>query len=140
MWRRQLPVAVRTAVANQQLNDTNFETIMDLADNVYAATLQPPKVAAAAARDDESALSLDAFKRNKGQGQKRNNGAKNNNGNAGTQSQGTAKPPTRHTDNAPEGSCFNHVTYGKSAWFCLSPGTCPWKAYWVPRPNNNKKQ
>ena len=39
----------------------------------------------------------------------------------------------RHPDNPPFNSCRKHWDWGKSARFCLEPGTCPWKKFFLPR-------
>ena len=42
----------------------------------------------------------------------------------------------RHADQPPWESCFRHWTHGKSAHFCMEPGTCPWKDFYIPKANN----
>ena len=76
---------------------------------------------------------------NQGQG----NGNKGNQGSQGSGGQGkpkgqqhhTHKTP-RHADLPPFEACFRHWTFGKSAHFCMEPGTCPWSQFWVPKSNN----
>ena len=40
---------------------------------------------------------------------------------------------TRHPDLPPFESCKKHWDWGKSAHFCLEPGTCPWSQFYTPR-------
>ena len=62
----------------------------------------------------------------------------NGQGNQG-QGQGQNSHPKhktqRHPDQPPFKACFRHWTFGKSAHFCMEPGTCPWKDFFVPKPN-----
>ena len=41
----------------------------------------------------------------------------------------------RHADQPPTEACYRHWTFGKSAHFCMEPGTCPWKDVWIPKSN-----
>ena len=78
---------------------------------------------------------------NRGQGNQ-GRGGNNNQGQGrgqrgGGQGQGHSRHKTqRHADLPPFETCFRHWTYGKSAHFCMEPGTCPWKDFWAPKANN----
>ena len=41
----------------------------------------------------------------------------------------------RHPDQPPLSSCRRHWIFGKGAHFCEEPGSCPWKNFYVARPN-----
>ena len=32
--------------------------------------------------------------------------------------------------------CSMHFRFGKNAYFCAEPASCPWKDFWVPKSNN----
>ena len=53
-----------------------------------------------------------------------------------------AQPPPntgpRHPDNPPHNACHMHWKYGRSAQFCRSSLTCPWKHIIAPQPNKNQ--
>ena len=51
---------------------------------------------------------------------------------------GSQRRGTRHPDIPPGewSGCNNHYRYGKSAFFCSEPATCPWKNIYAVRPNN----
>ena len=70
----------------------------------------------------------------------RGNRGGSGNGRGGQGNQGQGEHPRhktkRHADSTPYESCFRHWTYGKSANFCMEPGSCPWKDFWVPKANN----
>ena len=76
----------------------------------------------------------------RGNGRGGRGGQNQNSSNNRGQGQGTGGHPRhktpRHADLPPFESCFRHWTHGKSAHFCMEPGSCPWKQYWVPKSNN----
>ena len=39
-----------------------------------------------------------------------------------------------HPDGPPDNACKIHLLHGRSAYYCLSPSTCPWKDITSPRP------
>ena len=53
------------------------------------------------------------------------------------QQRGQNKPEDRHSDNPPEGSCYAHWRFGKSATFCRFPFTCPWASIIAREPAKN---
>ena len=63
-----------------------------------------------------------------GQSQNQSNSGQNKNAHPRHKTQ-------RHPDSPPFKACYRHWTFGKSAHFCMEPGTCPWKDFWVPKPN-----
>ena len=78
----------------------------------------------------------------RGSGFSRGGGQGGQNGQGSNQGQGQGKGNShprhktqRHPDSPPFQSCFRHWTFGKSAHFCMEPGTCPWKDFYVPKPN-----
>ena len=79
----------------------------------------------------------------RGRGQSRG-GAQRQRGRGGrgggqSQGQGGQEHPRhkgpRHPDAPPVQSCRRHWLFGKGAHFCEEPGSCPWKNFYVPKPN-----
>ena len=58
------------------------------------------------------------------------------NGRGGSSNAHPRHKTQRHADQPPWESCFRHWTHGKSAHFCMEPGTCPWKDFFIPKANN----
>ena len=78
---------------------------------------------------------------NRGQGGQGRGGNQNqnqgqSNGQRNQSQQHNRHKTQRHADLPPFETCFRHWTYGKSAHFCMEPGTCPWKDFWTPKANN----
>ena len=142
LWRRQLPQQVRSAIAGMSLK-TSYETVLQKADDVYASLAAPAAAVSAVAmpaEDEQEDLEVAAFGRpNRGQqrggrsrgrsrGQSRGGqqrGAPRGGGASAGQVQ-TRNRDTRHPDGPPESACRNHWKFGRSAYFCNSPDTCPW--------------
>ena len=138
-WKRQLPQQVKTAVAGMSLRE-DFEAVCQKADDAWAS-LQPNKEIAAASGASASAgagasAASDAevaAVRGRGRGRNQRRAGQRGRGGQGRgqgrgahqQQQGARQ---RHpTDNPPEECCDQHYQYGKSAWYCTSRGTCPWR-------------
>ena len=164
MWKEKLPVSVRQGIAGQTFDSQNFENIITLADKIFAertlgqsvASLQqqgavslpgPPVLDQGFHQDfpqEVSAVSYRGGRGRGGRGRGRGNRGQNQrpgqnrNGGQGQNSQGQShqrhKTP-RHPDLPPIQSCFRHWTFGKSAHFCMEPASCPWKDFYVPKPN-----
>ena len=73
--------------------------------------------------------------RNGQRGGGRGGGQNSNQGGENQKNQHPKHKTPRHADLPPFEACFRHWTHGKSAHFCMEPGTCPWKQYWIPRSN-----
>ena len=76
--------------------------------------------------------------RGAGRGRGRGRGGRNNRGGRG---RGSSSGQPRHTGtkhpDLPEGDwkgCGMHFKFGKNAYFCSEPSTCPWKNVFVTRP------
>ena len=57
---------------------------------------------------------------------------------SGDQNQSGGQPRhrgPRHPDGPPPSGCSMHWKWGRSAFFCSEPGTCPWKNIFAPKPN-----
>ena len=71
------------------------------------------------------------FKAAKKQQQQRGGGAS---GGQGKRKGGAGRPQrarseTPHPDGPPENACDIHWRFGRSAYYCLTPSTCPWAMY-----------
>ena len=73
---------------------------------------------------------------NRGGGNQSNSNSNSNNGQSGSGSQPRPKG-AKHPD-LPAGEwsgCSNHFKFGRSAYFCGEPATCPWKNVFITRPS-----
>ena len=145
LWRKQLPPAVKAAVASSKLNGSDLEQTLRIADDVYNATQQShpglPVASIPSTSADldttQPALQHDVSAvRARGTGQA-SKASKPANQRAGQNSSG-AKPQKnrgpRHWDNPPEECCFLHWKFGKGAYRCTSVNTCPWQHIISPKP------
>ena len=125
IWKRQLPADVRAAVAGMDLAG-DMDNVLKKADDVFNATSRQSHVAAVAVStpdldETQPALQVAAFKKPQ----------------KGQQQQQQKHKGAPHPDGPPEGSCYNHWRFGKSAFSCKRKATCPWKQFVKPKPNNN---
>ena len=67
-------------------------------------------------------------------GQNQSNSGQSNQSNQSSQSGGARPRGTRHPD-LPEGDgfCNMHFRWGRGAFFCSDPGSCPWKNVFTPK-------
>ena len=75
---------------------------------------------------------------NRGGGRGGGNNQSNQNSGTSTQS-GPRHKGTKHPD-LPAGEwlgCSMHFKFGRQAFFCAEPATCPWKNVYTPKPSNN---
>ena len=154
-WRNLLPPEVKAQVAGMPLKKkTEFEAAIKKADEVFQAVKVNQPVSAVAVKKPATAgakskkpVDLDtsadapaldqmahladqiaAFNKNY---QKSKNsggasrGAQQKRGPAG-KPQARGRAPKPHPDGPPEEACDIHWRFGRSAYYCLSPSTCPW--------------
>ena len=79
--------------------------------------------------------------RGRGRGNRGGRGRGGNRGGGNNPTQYSASNPRwkstpRHADQPPFQSCKRHWQFGKSSFVCLEPGTCPWKNFTQPPPQN----
>ena len=148
LWRRQLSTAVRNSVAGMSFDQNSYQAVLDHADQVhYSNKFDNPSKASVAAISVESSseeVSVAAIStKNRGRGGNRGNRGRNRGGQTGGGNQSSQPKPAatvkgpRHPDGPPSGVCQIHHSYGKSAWWCLNPHSCPWKNYTTPRPGSS---
>ena len=156
LWKKQLSSAVRAGIAHTTFNQTNFEAILQLADDIHEDTA-PATATVAAIRPglDETqpaipyptpevaAVNRQAGNRGRGRGRGAR-GGRGRGGNTGggqqpqSQGQGQARRGPRHPDGPPDQACRMHYRWGKSSHFCTEPLTCPWKNFISPKSNSNQ--
>ena len=152
LFRRQLPTAVRNAIADQPFNKETYKKVLTLADKVFesnkpdafgastvaSVTQDTPQTGEVAAVRGGSNRGRGGGRggRNRGGGQasSSNSQTQNQSNRGGTNSRGRGRggqsgPPKgpKHPDGPPDGSCQIHHSFGRSATFCRRPLTCPWK-------------
>ena len=145
LWRKQLPPAVKAAVASAKLNGSDLEQTLRIADDVFNATQQShpglPVASIPSPSADldttQPALQHDvAAVRARGTGQTSRTSRPQNqrSGQNGAGAKPRKNHGPRHSDNPPEDCCNLHWKYGKGAYKCLSANTCPWQHIIAPKP------
>ena len=123
MWKEKLPPEVRQNVAGMPfVGRLALDALMRKADSVYDNLAAARPVAAVYSADldtsaDEPALQV-AAATSAGRGRWRKPG-------------GQSQPPDRsaikpHPDGPPQGACNTHFKYGRAAFKCRKPDSCPW--------------
>ena len=128
LWNIQLPLQVRSQIADEVFNHETYMEVFKKADKVYLSTKTTEMSAgvAAIAMPSGEVPEVAAFKpkpKNKG----------------GNQGGGGQKPPKKKPS-VPEGCCDNHKKWAENAWFCLDPTKCPMKDKNKPRPEKKDKK
>ena len=138
MWRAQLPKEVCAAIAGKSIEGDNFDTVIQIADDVFkalkgplaATTATTPAVAATTKDSKETETStteVAAFNRGRGYQGRGRGATRQYRGNRGyRQTRGAARV---HPDGAPTNACSQHKQYGKQAFFSREPLSCPWVSY-----------
>ena len=138
LWCLQLPVAVRTHVSTMPFNSTTYNDVFQQADKIFMSTRATELSAGVAAvtLTNQEGSEVAAMK------PKNKKPWKGNRGQAGADGGGNTKPNRgpRHKSNPPSSCCDNHYRWGASAWFCLSPASCPWKDKYSARPEKKEKK
>ena len=119
MWREKLPAQVRAQLASIKLDDGNFFDHLKNADAIHASYKGGDPIASIDldTSADQPALQAAAFKATD---KKKKVQAKSKSGREGV------KP---HPDGPPPDACNTHYKYGKSAFKCRKPDSCPWASY-----------
>ena len=147
-------------IAHIVLNKENFEAAIELADKIFTSTTNPSVASVSAVRAQtqsadetlpaipyaqQEVAAIRGSGRGRGRG-RRGRGGRSNRGGAGaggaTGTQTASQPRhkgTKHPD-LPNGEwrgCQMHFRWGKSAFFCSEPSSCPWKDIYIPKPAKN---
>ena len=140
LWQLQLPVSVRAHVSNMEFNHATFKDVFEAADKVFMSAKQVSVAALAIAAVDldetQSAFTsqnqpgaeVAAFA--KGQSGKNKKNKKNQNNKNKSRGQKHSSVPDGQADKM----CDRHYRHGASAWYCLSPDSCPWASKVTPKP------
>ena len=126
LWTLQLPLQVRSHVADMEFNKETYQSVFESADKVFLstkATELSAGVAAIAAPQvvDTPEVAATSFRGGRGgRGQRGGRGGRGGRGNRGGANNGGQSKPQ-----VPAGCCDNHKKWAANAWFCLEPLTCP---------------
>ena len=146
LWKRQLPSSVTAGIAGKTLTKDNFNEVCQHADDIFASNPKPTVAAITNLNETQPAIpyatgEVAAVTRG-GRGGRGNRGNRGNRGGRGGRggSAGAAPPRhkgTKHPD-LPDGDwkgCQMHFKWGKGAYFCSEPASCPWKNVIATKPN-----
>ena len=157
LWKRQLSSTVRAGIAHCQFNADTFNQVVQLADDIHATARPVGTVAAVTGSLDETLPALQSSVvpevaatsrggRGRGRGG-RGRGGRGGGGRGGQsnqsnqnqsqgQNQARARSGTKHPDLPPGewSGCNMHFRWGKGAFFCSEPSTCPWKNIYAQKP------
>ena len=166
LWRRSLPSAVRGGIAHMSFTKETFNTITQLADDIFES--QPGATQAVAAiklapaqNSAQSQVNLNetqpglpypvqevnavrsgGFRGGRGgRGNRGNRGNRGGRGGQNGQASGSSSSSSsgqgpKHPD-LPPGEwhgCRMHRKFGRGAYFCAEPASCPWKNIYSERP------
>ena len=158
IWRRSLPSEVRNQIADMDFNGTTYAMVFDKADNVWSSNasskvsaISAPSLQVAAVSTGPPVQSLDetlpalgypvpevAAMSRGGRGRGRGGRGRGGRGRATTTPQNNTprhRGP-KHPD-LPQGEwrgCQMHHRWGRGAFFCSEPATCPWKNIFAAKP------
>ena len=129
LWTIQLPLQVRSHVADMAFNKDTYKTVFASADKVYLSTKSTEVSAGVAAisapQPVDEVAAVRGQRQNRG-GRGRGNGRGGSSSNrGGSSNQNNSNPPRRPKPTVPDGCCSNHKKWASDAWFCLEPLTCP---------------
>ena len=150
IFEQKIPLYLKSGLANEVFNATNMQTIMDKADNYWAAnqvenqvsSVNTPGVAATTAVSTPVTTTDNEISAIRGRGSfnfrgRYNRGNRRGNGGRGGRGQNQNSNPDprgkRHESNPPWNSCGAHWVYAEDAFKCQSPTTCPLKDKVKPR-------
>ena len=145
LWALQLPLTVRSHVANLEFTAATYKDVFKAADKVFLSTKATELSAGVAAitttpaeqTPEVAALKPGKSQRNQNRGTRRGSGS---GGGAGNNSSSNNKSQGSKSSSAPSSCCSNHKKWADQAWYCLAPLTCPWKNKCVARPDKEEKK
>ena len=132
IFQLQAPMYLKNGLANEVFNSTNMQSIMDKADNLYAANQVTKQVSAVSPPDTtQNTTNAEVAAVGRGRGNFRGRGGRGRGGRGGRGGQAQSSGPDprgkRHESNPPWNSCGAHWVYADAAFKCQSPTTCPMK-------------
>ena len=131
LWNIQLPLQVRSQIADETFNHDTYMDVFRKADKIYLSTKSTEMSAKVAAIAHPQEVPEVAAVKPKPSNKGGNSGGNNGGGGGGK----NKKPPKK----VPEGCCANHKKWAENAWFCLDPTKCPMKDQNKPRPEKKNK-
>ena len=163
LWKRQLSSSVKAGIAHLKLSKANFKEVVQLADDIYSsnshssaasvASVTTPSAPPTSSRSGANALNetqpalpypipeVNAVRNTRGGRGRGNRGrGSRGRGSGGTQassgSAGTSRQGPKHPDLPPGewSGCNMHRKFGRGAYFCAEPGTCPWRNVFATKP------
>ena len=145
----QLPVMVRTGIADLTFNKDTYQAVFQTADKIFLSTKTSEVNAGIAAINTGTKVSgeesqVSAFNRGGGNRNRNRGGGGGNKPNKPQSGNSQSGKPERirHKSNPPSSCCDNHYRYSDKAWFCMEPLSCPYVNKCVARPgkkNNDDK-
>ena len=124
----------------------SYKDVIQVADDVFkalngplaATTATTPAVAATTKETETPQTEVAALYRGRGyQGRGRGTTRQYRGTRGYRQSRGAARV---HPDGAPSNACSQHRQYGKQAYYCREPLSCPWVSYVTGKAQNPQKQ
>ena len=151
MWKRHLPGSVRAGIAHCNFTKETFDTVVQLADDIFVSNAPASSMAAIATPSpslnetqpampypipEVSAVNRGGSNRSRGRG---NRGRGGGGRGSSSQQQQQRNKGAKHPD-LPAGEwsgCSMHFKWGRSAHFCSEPASCPWKDIFTAKPRKN---
>ena len=143
LFQLQIPLYLKTGLANEVLSTDSLSGIMERADNLWSANqdkqISAVSVAAKAVTKvavTEADSEIAAVGRGRGNFNNRGRGFRGRGRGNGRGAQNGPDPRgKRHESNPPWNSCSAHWVYAEKAFKCQSPTTCPMKDKITPKSN-----
>ena len=157
MWKRHLPGQVKAGIADCKFDKASFNATTQLADKIWASNGATASVAAMSVAATTTTTNLDETQPGipypvqpevaavtRGRGRTRGRGNRGGRGRGGGQQPQNQQPSnqarprgTRHPDlpAGETGHCSMHFRWGRGAFFCSDPGSCPWKNVFAAKPS-----
>ena len=146
LFQLQIPLYLKTGLANEVLSTESLSGIMERADNLWSAnqdkqisTVSVTAKAVAKVNVTETDSEIAAVGRGRGNSNARGRGFRGRGRGYQGQGRGSQNGPDprgkRHESNPPWNSCSAHWVYADKAFKCQSPTTCPMKDKITPKTN-----
>ena len=159
LWKRHLADNIRAGIAHYNLSKENFNEVLQRADDIFQSRSGTGTVAATTVSLDETQPAIpyaapEVAAVSRGRGGRGRGGRGRGRGNRGggqnsrpqpaaegassnsSSSSGPKHKGTKHPD-LPAGEwqgCSMHFRWGRGAFFCSEPASCPWKNVYATKP------
>ena len=146
LWALQLPLTVRSHIANMEFTAGTYKDVFKAADKVFLSTKATELSAGVAAitttptDDTAEVAAMKPKNKNQNRGTRRGSGGGGNSNNNNASSNKPQNSNSNKSSSAPNTCCSNHKKWADQAWYCLAPLTCPWKNKCVARPDKEEKK